>query len=590
MQNDDALVTNLTTNGAGKQKPRFQKLFPAGGAGLTALTFLTILFGGATIHSSAAPVITTDIADDVAIAGTSLGLEISVIDTESPSYQWYFNNAQMPFGTNAFLNFTSIQGTNAGRYIVVASDSEGSVTSRVATVTVENYPYPATVLAWGDNSYGETNLPVGETNIVALAAGEYQTIFLRQDGTLGDFGDELLSPATYSTLPRVASVANEYFFGMALQTNGTPVTFGVTGLSGASDVPASVTNAVAIAIGVPRLAIKDDGTVEGWLPAGWYGGPQAPNLLSNLVSQTNVIAIAASGQSWGGSHFVLLYSNHTVRVFGPNSQAGDTTVVPNLVNVAAIAAGDSFSLALKTDGTVVAWGDNSVGQTNVPIGLSSVVAIAAGSAHSLALKSDGTVVAWGNNTYGQCNVPPGLSNNAVFITAGYKHSAVLTKQPGASVTLSGQNVYGGQNVTLVANGTGYGPLQYQWQFNGTNIIGATNSILAFTNVPLAAQGNYDVIVNSPYGSISSLQAYLTVQPPPPPRFVYPMVNTNGNFQVIFYGAPSVPFTIETSTNLIDWFDLTNFINSSGGIMNFTDTFNSYSVDSVRYYKALWKSH
>jgi alpha-tubulin suppressor-like RCC1 family protein len=50
-------------------------------------------------------------------------------------------------------------------------------------------------------------------------------------------------------------------------------------------------------------------------------------------------------------------------------------------------------VALKSDGTVVAWGQNSDGQTNVPVGLRGVMAIAAGSRHTVALKSDGTVVA-----------------------------------------------------------------------------------------------------------------------------------------------------------------------------------------------------
>jgi trimeric autotransporter adhesin len=45
------------------------------------------------------------------------------------------------------------------------------------------------------------------------------------------------------------------------------------------------------------------------------------------------------------------------------------------------------------------------------------VAITSGTYHSLALKSDGTVVAWGNNSMGQCNVPAGLSG-VVAITAG----------------------------------------------------------------------------------------------------------------------------------------------------------------------------
>jgi hypothetical protein len=86
-------------------------------------------------------------------------------------------------------------------------------------------------------------------------------------------------------------------------------------------------------------------------------------------------------------------------------------------------------LALKNDGTVVAWGDNTYGQTTIPSGLSNVVAIAAGSAHSLALKNDGTVVAWGDNTYGQATIPPGL-NHVIAIAPGGTalHALALQKQ------------------------------------------------------------------------------------------------------------------------------------------------------------------
>src|SRR5437667_5582436 len=76
----------------------------------------------------------------------------------------------------------------------------------------------------------------------------------------------------------------------------------------------------------------------------------------------------------------------------------------------AIASGDEYTfLALKTDGTVVAWGQNSYGAASVPPGLSNVVAISQ-SSHSLALKSDGTVAAWGQNSEAQLAIPAGLSN------------------------------------------------------------------------------------------------------------------------------------------------------------------------------------
>ena len=120
------------------------------------------------------------------------------------------------------------------------------------------------------------------------------------------------------------------------------------------------------------------------------------------------------------SHSLALKSDGTVVAWGDNSsgQLGDGTTtnhttpvaVPGLTGVVAIAA-YSHSLALKSDGTVVAWGGNYSGQLGdgttssrynplaVP-GLTGVVAVAA-AGHSLVLKSDGTVVAWGSNYAGQ---------------------------------------------------------------------------------------------------------------------------------------------------------------------------------------------
>ena len=88
-----------------------------------------------------------------------------------------------------------------------------------------------------------------------------------------------------------------------------------------------------------------------------------------------------------------------------------------LADVVSIVRGDKHSLAIRKDGTVVAWGNNNDGQCNVPQGLTGVVAISAGYCHSLALRKDGTVVAWGDNSQGQCNMPQGLTG-VVAISAG----------------------------------------------------------------------------------------------------------------------------------------------------------------------------
>ena len=104
-----------------------------------------------------------------------------------------------------------------------------------------------------------------------------------------------------------------------------------------------------------------------------------------------------------------------------------------LSNVVALASGEGFVLALKKEGTVVAWGDNYSGATAVPAGLSNVVAIAA-ARQALALKRDGTVVAWGaENHWGETSVPAGLSNVVAIAATSDFSLAVITGKPPASV-------------------------------------------------------------------------------------------------------------------------------------------------------------
>src|SRR5688572_28224209 len=89
----------------------------------------------------------------------------------------------------------------------------------------------------------------------------------------------------------------------------------------------------------------------------------------------------------------------------------------------AIAAGNSHTVALKSDGAVLAWGVNDAGRRTTPVAAESgVVAIAAGGGHTVALKSDGSVVAWGNNGNGQTTVPVAAKSGVVAIAAGASHS------------------------------------------------------------------------------------------------------------------------------------------------------------------------
>lgn len=82
-----------------------------------------------------------------------------------------------------------------------------------------------------------------------------------------------------------------------------------------------------------------------------------------------------------------------------------------LASVAQVSAATVHTCALRTNGTVICWGDNSEGESTVPSGLSSVVEVSAGGYHTCARKTDGTVVCWGFDYYGEATVPAGLNLN-----------------------------------------------------------------------------------------------------------------------------------------------------------------------------------
>src|SRR5205814_459677 len=113
-------------------------------------------------------------------------------------------------------------------------------------------------------------------------------------------------------------------------------------------------------------------------------------------------------------HSMALKTDGTVWTWGENSrgQLGDGTTVGRtspaqvMSGVKSIAAGDYHSLALKTDGTVWGWGLDAVagasgsGYQSLPQQhpfVQNVVSIDAGSFHNLAITSVGDVLAWGDN-------------------------------------------------------------------------------------------------------------------------------------------------------------------------------------------------
>jgi alpha-tubulin suppressor-like RCC1 family protein len=211
----------------------------------------------------------------------------------------------------------------------------------------------------------------------------------------------------------------------------------------------NVTDAVDLSAGGARsFALRSNGVVVD--PDGMPAGPQG---------LTGVVAVDSS--VW---HDLALKGDGTVVAWGLNTRnpynlvVTNQSVVPGGLNgVVAVSGGGAHSLALKSDGTVVAWGDSFYGQCTVPAGLNDAVAISAGGEHSLALKRDGTVVAWGGNPFdkAQTIVPTGLTG-VTAIEAGYMDSLAL-KRDGTVVGwgkgFSSQPIANMINVVAISSGS-----------------------------------------------------------------------------------------------------------------------------------------
>ena len=252
---------------------------------------------------------------------------------------------------------------------------------------------------------------------------------------------------------------------------------------------------------------------------------------------------------------LALKADSTVAGWGVNS--GVTNVPVGLSNVVAIAAslGSDLGLALKSDGTVVSWGDSAKHQI-MPPGLSNVVAISAGDSVSMALRSDGTVAAWGLPQNGMSDFAGNLTN-VIAIAVGYRHCAALINNGAPFIARQPLNqvYYAGANALITAGVVGTPPLGYQWLCNGTNLPGATNAWLTLTNVAVANQGSYSLVVSNQFGSVTSSNAALTVLRATPHFDSSPgslQISANGLSMRLSGLSAHGLIIVYRSTNLVDW--------------------------------------
>ncbi|MEC4050282.1 T9SS type A sorting domain-containing protein [Flavobacterium sp. SUN046] len=266
-----------------------------------------------------------------------------------------------------------------------------------------------TLWGTGDNLYGALGISsfVGNTTVFTkigtasnwkeVAPNESYTIGLREDYTMWAWG---------------LNVYHQLGDGSTTQQN-SPVQIGTT----------ADWNTICSTRLQSSFAIKINGTLWGW------GSNAGFSLGDSSVSAWSVPTLRDTATDWDklalgqGYHVLALKTDKTLWAWGVGDfgQTGhDPTTsfansefnqIPGLWNAIAV-GGDKFSMGIKTDGTLWAWGKNIVGQlgdgttnnTYIPLQVgadTNWVSVSCGYQHTLALKSDGSLWAWGDNSFGQ---------------------------------------------------------------------------------------------------------------------------------------------------------------------------------------------
>ncbi len=373
------------------------------------------------------------------------------------------------------------------------------------------------VIAWGDNSAGQTAMPAdARSDIVAIAAGADHTVALKQDGRVIAWGGNYYGQTTVPAAAQsgVKAIAAGGYFTVVLKQDGSVLAWG-SDFAGQTTVPAAAQNGVvAIAAGgYHTVALKQDGRVIAW----GYDFDRQTTVAT--AAQSDVVAI-----SGGWRHTVALKQDGRVIAWGDDYYGQTSVPAAARSGVTAIAAGSFQTVALKQDGGVVAWGEKRwAGQSYVRASApaaaqSGVVAIAAGGQHMVALKQDGSVIAWGINDYGQTTVPAAAESGVVAIAAGGSHTVAINPVP---LALDWGKIDFSRQRSLRLKSAGVAPL------NGliASLSGrdASHFTLSPTTVPSTIAAGVEMelrITFDPRGKTGPREAFLTIASNDPDQPTY----------------------------------------------------------------------
>jgi hypothetical protein len=396
--------------------------------------------------------------------GSSGSLGVGAVGAAPLGYQWFKDGSALGQRTNAALPFANAQSTDAGSYYVVVSDSSGSVTSAVATVSVTQ----ATTALFENFEPGiHSNLWSAFSGIV-LATNYGGAVSPVNSGWFGGDGSRSITTIPLNT------------------TSGGIVSFYLRIANGVSfpwetaDLPGE---------GIVLEYSVNSGTT--WVNIGTYN-TSAYFVWTNI--QTSIPVAAQSGATllrWrqlsnSGASFdhwalddIRVSAAPTAPTISAQPQSKSVGVGSNATFTVSVVGSVPFSYQWFVSG-------GGVIGTNTSVTLTSVQLNQDGTQYSVVV----------SNAYGTA------TSSAATLTVGTR--------PNITAGPQSQSVSAGANVSYAVSATGSAPLAYQWRQNGVKIVGATNTGFSITNAQAANTATYDVVVTNQYGAATSAPATLTV--------------------------------------------------------------------------------
>ena len=457
-------------------------------------------------------------------------------------------------GASGRLGLGNTVSRSAPARIGLLSDWSSIATGATQSLAIKT---DGSLWAWGSGQDGQLGLgdtinrssPVRVGSLsdwLSVSGGFIFSLAIKTDGTLWAWGDgnegrlgtgnstDRSSPVQVGLLSDWLSIDSGNGHSLAIKTDGTLWAWGNNTTWGAlgdgtvnnrsSPVPIGSGSTWKYASAAYRhsVAIRSDGVMWAW------GNNAGARLGASIMPYIRSPIAIANDQSWdknkafacGTNSFFAINSDSKLVVLGYNGLGnlglGDTVnrSSPVLVN------NDSWShvsswdhtLAIKTDGTLWAWGEVSFGKTGVnspgnfierssPIQvglLSDWASVSAGDNHSLAIKTDGTLWSWGLNSSGQLGlenvtsrsspVQVGLLSDWASVSAGGAHS--LAVKADGTLWAWGSNANGrlGLNISLSTHRSS--PVQVGALSNWSSVsAGSGHSVAIKTDGTLWAWGD-----------------------------------------------------------------------------------------------------